>query len=90
MHQSVITSSVSYRMRRTRCTSWTMLATLKAARNINPWAHRAQLTQRRRNLMCGEMNGMIRTIWSLDDFEEKSEEISDQLLLSCMADFDSQ
>lgn len=27
---------------------------------------------------------------SLDDFEEKSEEISDQLLLSCMADFDSQ
>lgn len=27
---------------------------------------------------------------SLDDFEQKSEEISDQLLLSCMADFDSQ
>lgn len=27
---------------------------------------------------------------SLDGFEQKSEEISDQLLVSCMADFDSQ
>lgn len=27
---------------------------------------------------------------SLEDFEQKSEEISDQLLVSCMADFDSQ
>ena len=64
--------------------------------NIDPKQETNQASQ---NTVCQEEASV--DVWgdrqddqdyldSLDDFEQASEEISDQLLLSCMADFDSQ
>ncbi|CAN9510349.1 unnamed protein product [Ophioblennius macclurei] len=56
------------------------------AGNIEP----SQTTNQNTPNMCGDEQDDQDYLDSLNDFEKSREEISDQLLLSCVADFDSQ
>lgn len=89
MHQAVIISSAFWQDEEDQAYLMDDAGNIELSQKPKPAGPQSTVCPEEKSDVWGDEQDDRDYLESLDDFEQKSEEISDQLLLKCLADFDS-